>query len=78
MMNEIQYKDLLTMEFALHDSLRAAKRNIVKLEEKFDPESVLHVIARDHERELISSIEICAKVVKVLSKHNLYTHTERK
>ena len=75
-MNEIQiqYKDLLTMEFALRDSLHLARRDITRLEKTFEPESCLHKHARNHERDLIDSIEICDK----LSKYGLYTHTDRK
>jgi hypothetical protein len=77
-MNEIQYQELLTMEFALRDSLSRASAYCARLEKTIDPESCLHKIARDQERELISSIEICEKVVKTLSKNGLYTHTDRK
>ena len=75
-MNEIQiqYKDLLTMEFALRDSLHRAQRDITRLKKTFEPESCLHKHARNHERDLIDSIEICDK----LSKYGLYTHTDRK
>jgi|TARA_R110000851_G_scaffold114897_1_gene240552 hypothetical protein len=76
MMNEIRYKDLLTMEHALHDSLNKAKRNTARTKEQFDPESILQVCARDDERALITAIDVCTKVIETLRKHNLYTHTD--
>jgi hypothetical protein len=74
MMNEIRYKQLLDLDWALRSSLLKAESRWNQMYERYGKDGLLYELTYDDVKELREARKTLAQVVSVLGNKKLYSY----
>jgi len=74
MMNEIRYKQLLDLDWALRSSLLKAESRWNEMYEKYGKDELLYELTYDDVKELREARKTLKQVISVLRKKELYSY----